>query len=208
MILISFFLNEEIWKAFGLVIPVMAAFFRGLWLFYVSMKEGGVYKLKKMDNEYKDYLGEEERTLLKKRIRAAIGTRLCGVSNPRVKRRLMYVQNRADIHLPSLLAGHIGKFLEEDGKRFYFKFTSKAFRRKRLFYRFFSAVYFIYGVMFFATFLRRVGENTHPWWMIPVSSLFIVFSLIFFTLTPSRKALQGMNGKFLKIDISDYRKQE
>uniref|UniRef100_UPI001B305DB1 hypothetical protein n=2 Tax=Erwiniaceae TaxID=1903409 RepID=UPI001B305DB1 len=84
-----------------------------------------------MDNEYKDYLGEEERTLLKKRIREAIGTRLCGVSNPRVKRRLIYIQNRTDIHLPSLLAGHIGKFLEEDGKRFYFKFTSKAFRRKR-----------------------------------------------------------------------------
>ncbi|WP_145033390.1 hypothetical protein [Pantoea ananatis] len=206
--MISFFLNEAIWKALGLVIPVMVPLFRGLWLFYVSMKEGGIYKLKKMDNEYKDYLGEEERTFLKKRIRAAIGTRLCGVSNPLLKRRLMYVQNRTDIRLPSLLAGHIGKFLEEDGKRFYFKFTSKAFRRKRLLYRFFSAVYFIYGVMFFATFLLRVGENTHPWWMIPVSSLFIVLSLIFFTLTPSKKAFQGMNGKLLKIDMSDYRKQE
>ncbi len=161
-----------------------------------------------MDNEYKDYLGEEERTLLKMRIREAIGTRLCGVSNPRVKRRLIYIQNRTDIHLPSLLAGHIGKFLEEDGKRFYFKYTSKAFRRKRLLNMFISAVYFIYGVMFSATFLLRVGENTHPWWMILVSSLLIVFSLIFLTLTPSRKALQGMNGKLLKIDMSDYRKQE
>ncbi|PWK94293.1 hypothetical protein C7431_11128 [Pantoea allii] len=206
--MINFFLNEAIWKTLGTVIPVMAPVIRGLWLFYVRMKEGPIYKLKKMDNEYKNYLGEEERTLLKKRIRAAIGTRLCGVSNPLVKRRLMYVQNRTDIHLPSPIAGHIGKFLEEDGKRFYFKFTSKAFRRKRLLYRFFGAVYFIYGVMFFATFLLRVGENTHPWWMVPVSSLFFIFAIIFFILTPSDKAMQGMNGKLLNIDMSAYRKRE
>ena len=35
-----------------------------------------------------------------------------------------------------------------------------------------------------------------------------VIVFIFFILTPSDKAKQGMNGKLLKIDMSAYRKQE
>lgn len=133
-----------------------------------------------------------------------MGSRLAGVSDPTIKKRIIYVLNRSEIRLPPFWANHIGKYLEDDGKRFYFNFNSSKFRKKRIFFRVISMIYILYAIMIWWVYFY---DDILPLWLVVISSISLsIISVFCMGLFPSNKFLQGMNGRIIKVDIKEYRK--
>ncbi|WP_072209187.1 hypothetical protein [Pantoea stewartii] len=199
--------EETTWKILAAALPVIASVFQAIRFIMNSLRDGSLYKLKKIDKEFSKYLGDsEENKLLKKKIVAGVGARLCGVNNPVIRKRLVYVLNRSEINIPPFWAVHIGRYLEFDGKRFYFNFSSKKFLNKRAFFRFMSLVYFLYAIFIWWVYFYDDNLSLPLWSVIIFSILLTCVSFFCFGLLPSNKYFQGMNGSLVKVDVSEYKK--
>ncbi|GME47326.1 MULTISPECIES: hypothetical protein [unclassified Pantoea] len=197
--------DETTWKIIAAAIPVIASVLQSIRFLINWLKDGSLYKLKKLDKEFSEYLCDsEEKKLLHKRIIERVGSRLAGVNDPTIKKRIIYVLNRSEIRLPPFWANHIGKYLEDDGKRFYFNFTSSKFRKKRIFFRTISMIYMLYAFMIWWAYFH---DNILPLWLVLISSISLsIISVFCMGLFPSNKFLQAMNGRIIKVDIKEYRK--
>ncbi len=170
------------------------------------LKDGSLYKLKKLDKDYKIYLGQEEKKLLKKRINEVVSSRLVGVNNINIKRMLMYVLNRSDLKMSKFKAGQIGKYLVCDGKRFYFNYKLKSFWWRRALLRMAGCIYMLYMIIPWVFYVKKIGMNLPLWVVIILTILFGVFSLFCFFSLPTNKDMRNMNGQLLKVDIAGYAK--
>lgn len=197
--------DENTWKIIAAAFPVIASVLQSIRFLINWLKDGSLYKLKKLDKEFSEYLYDsEEKKLLNKRIIEGVGSRLAGVSDPNIKKRIIYVLNRSEIRLPPFWANHIGKYLEDDGKRFYFNFNSSKFRKKRIFFRAISIIYTLYAIMIWWVYFY---DDILPLWLVVISSISLsIISVFCMGLFPSNKFLQGMNGRIIKVDIKEYRK--
>ena len=170
------------------------------------LKDGSLYKLKKLDKDYKLYLGQEEKKLLKKRINEGVSSRLVGINDIKIKRMLIYVLNRSDLRMTKFKAAQIGKYLVFDGKRFYFDFKVKSFWWRRSLLRIAGFIYMFYMIMTWVFYAKNIGINLSLWVVIILTIIFGILSLFCLFSLPTNKDMRTMNGQLLKVDIVGYAK--
>ncbi|MCZ6151139.1 hypothetical protein [Cronobacter sakazakii] len=199
--------NESMWKIATGALPVLVAMAKGLKIFIEWLEYGTMHKLKHMDKNFSEYFKDEEKALLKKRIREVARFRLTGYKDPVLQKRLIYVWSRANMNLPGLWAIHIGRYLVLDGKRFYFDFTSTAFIKKRRLFRILGLIYLAYAIIPWVIFFNEDAAVFPLWATATITFLIAFISIMFFISFPSDKQTRNMNGQLLKVDLKEYGKQ-
>lgn len=198
-------LNEQFLKTTAALLPVAAAAWKTLSLIVKWVRNGKLLKLKYIEKEYGLYLEDDEKSFLIRRIRDMATSQIVGVSNPRIKKRLIYVMNRSDLNLPSLWAANIGRFLVFDGVRFYFDTTAKGFKKRRRQSRVISVAYYFYSAMpLIVHFNQAAPFISLPLAIVLSLTLAVLATFLLFSY-PSKKQAMSLNGSMLRIDARNYR---
>lgn len=195
--------KDELWKTIVAALPVMAAFWKTCEYVYQFVRSGKILKLKNYYKEYGEHLENEDKKFISKALRKKIMTQLIGVSNDNIRDKLIYISNRCDLNLTARNLVNLSGYLKYDGKYFYFLIDSK-YRRKRIYTIIAAVGYLAYALAPVKAYYDGALEIYQVVLLIAFSVGCIFLSFFLMKSYPSEKTIQGLNGKMLKVEGSQY----
>lgn len=197
-------LKDEIWKTMVSALPVIAALWKCSQYLYQFFRNGKVLKLRHFYKEYGEHLGSEDKKFISNLLRKKIMTQLIGVTNDAVREKIIYISNRCNLGLPTRTIVILSRYLKYDGKYFYFVIDKK-YRRKKKAAWVAGVLYLTYGLAPLKIYHDIMLEQV-PMSILIIFSIFcILISLFLFTAYPSSKRIQGLNGRMLKVNGSEFK---
>lgn len=199
--------KDELWKAIVAALPVIAAVWKSLQYVYQFLRSGKILKLRNYYKEYGEHLGDEDKKFITKLLRKKIMTQLIGVSNDSTRNKLLYISNRCDLNLTTRKLVILSRYLKYNGKYFYF-LVDKSYRRKRIFAWIAAVGYLGYALAPIKSYYDGILNTSQVLYIVFFSVACIFLSFFMMTAYPGAKAIQGLNGRMLKVNGSKYNEVE
>ncbi|ELK6101895.1 MULTISPECIES: hypothetical protein [Citrobacter] len=202
----EFVINEELWKPLVTALPLLGAFWACCQHIFQFLKNGKLVRLRYFFKEYGEHLSDEDKKLITNILRNKVMAQVVGITNKDNREKLIYIMNRCDLNMSKGRLSVLSAYLKYDGRYFYF-YASRKYKIKKAMSWFTGVLYLAYGLAPGYTYQVGVfGDLSMPATFF-ISFICIFISVFLFSVYPSSKKMQGINGKMLKVNGYAYREK-